>query len=133
MTGEQSPQEYPPSDEMAMGAGEDAQPSEPFEGGAQSEAGGAAKPGETLAAAGEGEGGFGASVWLQNKKISALWSINQNRNSWIGVAGVGWKRLATDSDSAIVALTMLSAHAKQMDRVVNLREDSGQIKEIYVW
>jgi hypothetical protein len=71
---------------------------------------------------------------LSNKKINGLWSINQNRNSWIGVSGIGWKKLANNSDSAIVALTMLSAHALEKGSVVNYREESdGMIHEIYVW
>jgi hypothetical protein len=75
---------------------------------------------------------FGAT-WYNSKKITALWSINQNRNSWIGVSGLGWKKLANTSDSAVMALTLLASHAKQMNRNVNIREDTGQIREIYVW
>lgn len=77
--------------------------------------------------------GEAAGVWHSGKKITSLWSINQNRNSWIGVSGLGWKKLANNSDSAVVALTMLASHAKQANRNVNLREESGQIKEMYVW
>ena len=81
----------------------------------------------------EGES-VGVTAWLSNKKINGLWSINQNRNTWIGVSGVGWKKLANNSDSAIVALTMLSAHALEKGSVVNYREESdGMIHEIYVW
>jgi len=81
----------------------------------------------------EGES-VGVTAWLNNKKINGLWSINQNRNSWIGVSGIGWKKLANNSDSAIVALTMLSAHALEKGSVVNYREESdGMIHEIYVW
>ena len=75
----------------------------------------------------------GISTWQNNKRINGLWSINQNRNSWAGVAGVGWKKLAGDSDSAIVALTMLAAHARDKNAPVNYREESNQIQEIYVW
>lgn len=76
----------------------------------------------------------GISAWQNNKQINALWSINQNRNSWVGVSGVGWKKLANNSDSAIVALTMLAAHAREKGSVVNYREESdGMIYEMYVW
>jgi hypothetical protein len=77
---------------------------------------------------------IGASTWQNNKKINALWSINQNRNSWVGVEGIGWKKLVNNSDSAIVALTMLASHARQKGSVVNYREESdGMIYEMYVW
>ncbi len=79
-------------------------------------------------------GGVGASVWVNNKKINALWSINENRNSWVGVAGVGWVKLANNSDSAIVALTMLGANAKLTQGTVNYRtEADNMLHEMYVW
>jgi hypothetical protein len=76
----------------------------------------------------------GVSAWQNSKRITALWSINQNRNSWIAIDGTGWKKLVNNSDSAIVALTMLSAHAREKGSVVNYREESdGMIYEMYVW
>jgi hypothetical protein len=77
----------------------------------------------------------GITAWQNNKRITGLWSINQNRNSWVGVSsGIGWKKLANNSDSAIVALTMLSSHAREKGSVVNYREESdGMIHEMYVW
>jgi hypothetical protein len=73
------------------------------------------------------------AVWHKNKKISALWSINQDRNSWINVSGLNWKKLANNSSSAVVALTMLASHAKQSGRTTNLKEESEKIIEMYVW
>jgi hypothetical protein len=76
----------------------------------------------------------GIAAWQNNKRITGLWSINQNRNSWVGVSGVGWKKLANNSDTAIVALTMLSAHAREKNSPVNYREEKdGMIREMYVW
>ncbi|MDM7995191.1 MAG: hypothetical protein QUT30_05825 [Acidobacteriota bacterium] len=80
--------------------------------------------------------GISADVgaWQQNKRINGLWGINQNRNSWMGVTGIGWKKLANNSDSAIVALTMLAAHAREKNSTVNYREESdGMIYEMYVY
>jgi hypothetical protein len=76
----------------------------------------------------------GITAWQKNKRINGLWTINQNRNSWIGVSGIGWRKLANNSDSGIVALTMLSAHAREKNSPVNYREESnGMIHEMYVW
>jgi len=73
-------------------------------------------------------------AWQGNKKITALWSINQNRNSWVAVDGVGWKKLANNSDSAVVALTILGANAKLTQHAVNYRDEAdGMIHEMYVW
>ena len=84
--------------------------------------------------AGGAIGAVGATVWVNNKKINALWAINENRNSWVGVAGVGWVKLANNSDSAIVAFTMLGANAKQTQGNVNYRQESdNMLHEMYVW
>jgi hypothetical protein len=71
--------------------------------------------------------------WYSNKTVTALWSINQNRNSWMGISGVGWAKLAGGSDSGVVALTMLASHAFQRGTIINAREDAGLIQEIYAW
>jgi hypothetical protein len=78
--------------------------------------------------------GTNIETWQNNKKINALWSINQNRNVWVGVQGIGWKKLADNSDSAIVALTLLSAHALEKGSIVDYRDESdAKIHEMYVW
>jgi hypothetical protein len=91
-----------------------------------------AEPPSSVAAA--GTDGVTATIWVNNQKFNALWCIAENRNSWVGVAGVGWLRLANNSDSAVVALTMLASHAKQAQAPVNYRQESdNMIHEMYVW
>jgi hypothetical protein len=75
----------------------------------------------------------GMTTWINDKRIDALWCINQNRNSWIHLTGGNWKKLADNSDSAIVALTALASHARQMNCQVNYREENGIVQEMYVW
>lgn len=79
-------------------------------------------------------GEVGITAWNGDKRVSALWSINQNRSSWVYIVNVGWKRLADNSDSAVVALSMLSAHAKQTQTNYSYRDEAdGKIHEVYVW
>ena len=88
----------------------------------------------TSAQTGGDTGTIGATVWMNGKKINALWAINENRNSWVSVAGVGWVKLANNSDTAIVALTMLGANARQTQGIVNYRQESdNMLHEMYVW
>jgi len=75
---------------------------------------------------------FGAT-WHDNIKIQALFGTKANRNSWVYPTGLGWKKLADNSDSASVALTMLAAHARQLDRTTKIKEDDSKITEMYVW
>jgi hypothetical protein len=76
----------------------------------------------------------GVTAWVSSMTFNALFSINQSRNSWVGVAGVGWKKLSDASDSASIALSMLSAHAREKQSPVNYREEAdAKIHEVYVW
>src|SRR4030095_15177497 len=77
-------------------------------------------PASVLAAVGAGGAAAGATTttWLNNQKVTALWSIAENRNSWIALSGVGWAKLANNSDTAVVALTMIASHAKVLQTVV---------------
>lgn len=83
---------------------------------------------ETAATAITAEG-----VWHNSKKITGLFSSAHSRNSWIGVPGLGWRKLADNSDPVVMALTDLAAHAKQLNSNVNLKEENNKIVEMYVW
>jgi len=73
-------------------------------------------------------------AWVQDTRVAALWSINQNRNSWVYVQGTGWRKLANNSDSAIIAFSTLAAHAKLLNTSYTYREEAdGMIHETYVW
>ena len=72
-------------------------------------------------------------AWQNGKKIIALWSKNQNRNVWTYVQGIGWRKLASDSDNVNINFTTLAAHAKSTNSNVNFLEDGKTIKEMYVW
>lgn len=81
-------------------------------------------------------GGVALAVgaWQNNKQVNALWTINQDRNSWVGIVGVGWKKLAGPNETAISALTMLAAHARATNSVINYRDEADTlIHEVYVW
>ena len=81
-----------------------------------------------------GEGGGGVTAWLGDKRVSALWSINQIRNAWVGIAGIGWKKLSNVSDSGLVALTVLASNAKQTQTRFDYRDEAdGMIHEVYLW
>jgi len=85
-------------------------------------------------AAASGTSGGGITAWNNDKRVNGLWAINQNRNSWVSITAVGWKKLANNSDSAVVALTILGAHARNTQTPVNYRDEAdGMIHEMYVW
>ena len=74
------------------------------------------------------------ATWQSNKTINALWSINENRNVYASVAGVGWVKLLNSSDNIIMQLAALTANAKETGGLVSYRtEADGMMHEIYVW
>jgi hypothetical protein len=76
----------------------------------------------------------GIAAWHNGKKIVALWSNVSNRNAYISVEGMGWKKLSNANDSCVVSMTMMAAHAEQTNANVNIRiEADGMVHEIYVW
>ena len=66
----------------------------------------------------------GVAAWQSNKKVDALWTINQDCNSWVGIAGIGWKKLAGPNETAISALTMLAAHARSTNANITYRDEA---------
>ena len=74
------------------------------------------------------------ATWHGNVKIDALWSIDETRNAWVRVVGLGWRKIYNGRDGAFQALTTLASQARQTNRPVNLREEAdGMIYEIYLW
>jgi hypothetical protein len=74
------------------------------------------------------------ATWRNNVKIDALWTIDETRNAWVRIVGVGWKRIYNGRDGSFQALTTLASQARQTNRPVNLREEAdGMVYEIYLW
>ncbi|WP_051304165.1 hypothetical protein [Calidithermus chliarophilus] len=73
-------------------------------------------------------------TWISGKKVSMLWANSANRNVWLALTDIGWRKFADNSDSAAMAFTVLAANAKATQGQVSVREEAdGKIYEIYVW
>ena len=75
----------------------------------------------------------GAAVWTTDKRVNGLYTTFNPRNSWMSIAGIGWKKLATTSDAACEAMTQLAAHAREKNCRIDFSEENGVVKEIYIW
>lgn len=76
---------------------------------------------------------FATGVWQNDKRITGLWTINEDRNAWVFVAGIGWKKVANDNDNIFFDILAHLIAAKAGNRPVNLYELQGTIKQIYVF
>lgn len=90
-------------------------------------------PPQKQASAAAASDGATAAVWTYDKAVSATWCVNETRNAWILVDGVGWKKLFNGTDGAFTALATLAAQARQTGHHVSFREDGGVVREIYLW
>lgn len=75
-----------------------------------------------------------AGTWQTGVTVDALWSINQVRNAYMRVVGVGWVKIYNGSDGAFTALTTLASQARQTGRPISYRQEAdGMAHEIYLW
>jgi hypothetical protein len=69
-----------------------------------------------------------------NQHIDAMWSIDQVRNAFALVRGLGWRKLYNGRDGAFGALVALASQARQTGAPITFREEpDGMIYEIYLW
>ena len=74
------------------------------------------------------------ATWRTNQRVIGLWSIDEVRNMWINVEGLGWRKLFNGRDGAFAALATLASQARQTGRLISIREEAdGMIYEIYLW
>lgn len=73
------------------------------------------------------------AVWLEKKQITGLWCINQERNAYAYVDGVGWRKISAESDSIFLGMLELLTGAKGSKSPVKLRVENDVIKEVYVF
>lgn len=72
-------------------------------------------------------------AWQNGKKFGGLWATNENRNTWVHVSGLGWRKLSNKSDSVTITMAIMAAHAKAKGSNVNFFEDGNKITQMYVW
>jgi hypothetical protein len=73
-------------------------------------------------------------TWRSGVTVSAMWSINEPRNAWMHVAGLGWRKIFNGRDGAFTALVALAGQARQTGRQIAFREEAdGMVYEIYLW
>jgi C1A family cysteine protease len=72
------------------------------------------------------------TAWHKGKKITGLWAINENRNAWAYVSGIGWKKIANNNDNIFNTMLSQLVAAKAGNRNVNLYLEKGMIKQVYV-
>jgi hypothetical protein len=74
------------------------------------------------------------ATWRSAQYVDAMWSIDQVRNAWMLVRGLGWRKIYNGRDGAFDALTALASQARQTGHQISFREEAdGMVYEIYLW
>ncbi|HEX8069718.1 MAG TPA: C1 family peptidase [Pyrinomonadaceae bacterium] len=79
-----------------------------------------------------GVNGIVESGWINNKKVVGLWATDQTRNAWAYIQDIGWRRVAPDNDNVFFDMLTLLCTAKSSNRPVNVLQDQGVLKQVYV-
>jgi C1A family cysteine protease len=77
--------------------------------------------------------GIADTGWIRGAHIAGLWTIDQDRNAWVYVAAVGWRKLSPDNDNILLDMLSQLAAAKAAKRTVDFYQEQGVIKQIYVY
>ena len=67
-----------------------------------------------------------------NRKVIGLWAINQDRNAWVYIENLGWRRISPDNDVIFYNMLAQLISAKAANRPVNFQEENNVIKQVYV-
>ena len=78
--------------------------------------------------------GAATATWRTNVQVTATWMVDETRNAFVYLDGIGWKKVFNGTDGAFSALVALAAQARETGRNVSAREEAdGMIHEIYLW
>jgi hypothetical protein len=82
-----------------------------------------------------GQTGIGINAAILTKKIVQTWSLDENRNFWINIGTVGWKKVEGASDSSITAYGLIASSARMANSTVDVYTDdaTGMVNQLYVW
>jgi len=70
--------------------------------------------------------------WEKNVKIIGLWANNSNRNAWVYVKNLGWRRISSTNDNIFFDMLTQLITAKAGNRPVNFFQHNKVITEVYV-
>lgn len=71
--------------------------------------------------------------WERNQRIVGLWATNQDRNAWVFVSGMGWRKISPDNDNIFFDMLAQLIAAKGGNRPVNFYQENKVIKQVYVF
>jgi hypothetical protein len=76
-------------------------------------------------------------MWQNGKKITGLWTDNNDKNAYVWVDGLGWRKISILTDAQFQSMLAICIAAYSGNRFVDFFEFGVQgdiyITEIYSW
>lgn len=73
------------------------------------------------------------SGWIRGTRVAGLWAIDEDRNAWVFLEQGGWRKIANDSDNVLLDILAQLTAAKAAQRKVDIYEEQGTVREVYVY
>lgn len=77
--------------------------------------------------------GIAETGWVRDSRIIGLWTRNQERNAWVYVQDLGWRRISPANDNVFQDMLLQLTEAKANNCRVDFYQEDGMIKQIYVY
>lgn len=79
-----------------------------------------------------GGAGVSLTLWRSNVTVRGAWANESARNAWVYLNGIGWRKIASESDQITLSMLSQLIAAKAAARPVSVFDDAGTIKQLYV-
>lgn len=76
--------------------------------------------------------GIVETMWLNNVLVRGFWAIDQDRNAYVYLDTIGWRKIAGDNDNIFHDLLAQLIAAKAAGRTVSVHEDQSVITQVLV-
>jgi hypothetical protein len=71
-------------------------------------------------------------MWNRDHRVTGLWTNNSNRNAWVHLSGLGWRKITNTSDVAQITMLTQLTSAKAANRRVDSLQENNTIRQLYV-
>lgn len=71
--------------------------------------------------------------WINDTRVLGFWSNNADRNAFVYLQDVGWRRVAAENDYIHISMLSQLLAAKSAGRPVNVYQADGVVTQVYVF
>ncbi|MBW3608379.1 MAG: hypothetical protein KY463_08490 [Actinobacteria bacterium] len=70
---------------------------------------------------------------FQSAAVTGLWTSDNPSNTYVYLAGVGWRRISPANVTSHHAMVQIARLARDRNASVSANIDGGVVKELYLW